>query len=200
MDKVFANFSGLEIFFLASAALGGLLFFLRIILQLIGSHHDVDSVDSVDSLDSDGDFDHGDGGHADSDASFKILTLNGLTSFFIMFGLAGLAFYRQSAAGAFFSLAGAVGVGLATVWILGKLISSAKKLQSSGTVDNVGAIGSEGTVYTTIPAHGTGSVQVVVKNRLREFDAVSHNSEEIRTGERIKVVWVNGNVLVVEKG
>jgi membrane protein implicated in regulation of membrane protease activity len=194
MDKVFGNFSGLEFFFLACAGLGGILFLLRIVLQLIGAHHD------VDSMNSDVDFDHGDAAHADSDTSFKILTLQGLTSFFIMFGLAGLALYRQSAAGALFSVLGAGGVGLATVWVIGRIFSSAKKLQSSGTVDTVGAIGSEGTVYTTIPADGTGSVQVIVKNRLREFDAVSHNKEEIRTGERIKVVWVNGNVLVVEKG
>ena len=199
MEKVFGGFSGLEIFFLACAVLGGFLFLLRTILQIIGSHHDVDS-----SMDSDGDFDHGDfdhgdAEHADSDASFKILTLNGLTSFFIMFGLTGLAMYRQGAVGSLFSIVGAAVVGVATVWLLGKILSSAKKLQSSGTIDTVGAIGSEGTVYATIPATGTGSVQVIVKDRLREFDAVSHNKEVIRTGERIKVVWVNGNILVVEK-
>ncbi len=185
------SFSGLELFFLGSAALGGLLFIVRLGVQLIGLDHDPGS---------DLNFDHGDAGHIDSDTSFRVLTLNGLTSFFIMFGLAGLALYRQGAAGSLLSILGAAGVGVATVWLLGKLLSSAKKLQSSGTIDTVGAIGSEGTVYTTIPAHGTGSVQVVVKNRLREFDAISQSKKEIKTGERIKVVWVNGNVLVVEKG
>jgi membrane protein implicated in regulation of membrane protease activity len=191
MDKLFSSFSGLQIFFLACAAIGGILFFVRLILQLFGSDHD---------MDSDLELDHGDAGHMDSDTSFRILTLNGLTSFFIMFGLAGLALYKQTALGTLFSIVGAAGVGVSTVWLLGKIIASAKKLQSSGTIEVVGAIGSEGTVYTTIPASGTGSVQIIVRDRLREFDAVSHNKEEIRTGERIKVVWVNGNILVVEKG
>jgi membrane protein implicated in regulation of membrane protease activity len=190
MGRGLSGFTGLEVFFIVCALVGGILFFVRLILQLLGAGHNGDlGLDAV----------HGDAGHMDSDASFKILTLQGLTAFFMMFGLVGLALHRQSGAGAFLSILGAAGVGVATVWILGGLFSSAKKLQSSGTVDMVGAIGSEGTVYTTIPAQGTGSVQIIMKNRLREFDAVSHGKEELKTGEHIKVVWVNGNVLVVDK-
>ena len=190
MDKALSNFTGLEIFFFICAVIGGSLFFIRLVLQLIGADHDVDT-----------DFDVGnDAGHGDADISFKLLTMHGLTAFFMMFGLVGIALFRQSGAGAFVSISGGTAAGFATVWVIGKLFSSAKKLQSSGTVDIIGAIGCEGTVYTTIPANGTGSVQIIIKNRLREFDASSHTKEELKTGEKIKVVWVNGNILTVEKG
>jgi len=40
---------------------------------------------------------------------------------------------------------------------------------------------------------------VNVKNCLREFDAASHDKGEIKTGEPVKVVWVEGNTLIVER-
>jgi len=187
---MFSDLTGLDIFFLVCAGAGGIMFLLRLVLQLIGSDHGVDACAGLV---------HGDVGHGDADVSFKILTLQGLTSFFVMFGLVGFALHKQSHVGALFSIAGAVAVGLGTVWIMGKLFATAGRLQSSGTVDVTSAIGGEGTVYVTIPPKGTGVVQVVFKNHLREFDAVSHNREEIKTGERVRVTWLEGNVLFVEK-
>jgi len=122
-----------------------------------------------------------------------------LTSFLLMFGLVGFALYRQSRVGAALSIFGAAGAGLASVWIIGKMFNTVGKLQSSGTVNTVGAVGAEGEVYLTIPKEGAGRVMINFKNRLREFDAVSQDNEELKTGTRIRVAWVKGNVLQVEK-
>ena len=72
-------------------------------------------------------------------------------------------------------------------------------LQSSGTLDTKQAIGSTGQVYLTIPDKGIGKVTISFQNRLREFDATSFEGEELKTGQPIKVVRVDGNILVVQK-
>lgn len=190
MNELFTRFNGVEIFFLICALIGGLFFVFRLITQFVGM---------TDDVDADFDAGHGDASHIDADASFKLLTLQGLTAFLMMFGLVGLALYRQSNLSTLISMIGGILAGLASVWVIGKLFAFALTLQSSGTTESTSAVGCEGTVYLTIPAQGTGSVQVNIKNCLREYDAVSHSKEEIMTGEPIRVVWVNGSVLVVEK-
>ena len=183
---------GLDVIFMACAALGGVLFLVQLVIQFAG--HDA----SADVGPHDPAMLTHDGGAADS--SFKLLSFQGLTAFFMMFGLVGLAMYRQSGAGALWSLVAGLAAGLAAVWVIGKLFSSMRKLQSSGTMDLHKAIGQPGEIYLTIPAGGTGKVQVTVQNRLSVFDAVSRDGAEIKTGVAVKVADLRGaNVMVVEK-
>ena len=185
MTKLFEQFNGVEVFFLICAVVGGIFVIIRFIVQFIGVDHDVDT-----------DFD---GHHADSDLGFKILSLHSLTSFLMMFGLVGLAFYRNTKFGIFFSILCAIAAGIAIVWFIGKLFLLAKKLQSSGTITIDDTIGAQGKVYLTIPGDGVGRVMITVNKSLREFDASSNDDKEISTGTPIRVVWVDGNILVVER-
>lgn len=118
----------------------------------------------------------------------------------MMFGLVGLALSKESQAGALWSIVGGLLAGLFTLWLTAKIFISMKKLQSDGSLDMNAAIGVQGTVYLTIPANDSGQVQLNVQNRLRIFDAISHDKSEIKTGERVRVLkLVNGNVLVVSQ-
>jgi membrane protein implicated in regulation of membrane protease activity len=191
MNGTEAGMSGLELFFLICAVIGGGLFVVRFILQLVGGHDG--------DVDTNIDVGHADVDHMDADASFRLLTLQGLTAFFMMFGLVGFALLREDRVGGGIALLGALAAGLGTVWLISRIFAAVKKLQSSGTLENTAAIGEQGSVYLTIRAGGRGKVQVSMKGRLREFEAVAGNGEEIRTGERITVTDVNGSVLVVEK-
>jgi membrane protein implicated in regulation of membrane protease activity len=191
MHSAGTGFSGLEILFIICAIIGGGLFIVRFAIQLFGGGNT--------GTDTDLEVGHADVDHIDADVSFKLLTLQGLTAFFMMFGLVGFALLRESHAGGGVALAGALAAGFGTVWLIGKIFSSVKKLQSSGTLDNAAAIGEQGAVYLTIRAGGRGKVQVSLKGRLREFEAVAKDGEEIKTGERVRVLEVNNNVLVVEK-
>ena len=195
MDTMFSDFNGLEMVFVICSIIGGIFLVIRIIMQFIGADADTHADVGVD-VDVDVDIN---AHHMDADVSFKLISIHGLTAFFLMFGLVGLALYRQSNMGAFISIAGGSASGLVSVWIIGKLFASIGRLQSSGTVDTVSAIGSSGEVYLTIPENGTGRVMIHVKDRLREFDASSHNKKEIKTGVPVKVVWVDGSTLVVEE-
>jgi membrane protein implicated in regulation of membrane protease activity len=190
MEAFYNSLSPVQKFFLFSAVVGGAIFIVRMILMLAGlGGHDI----------HDGQFDYSDT-HADADASFKLFSLHGLTGFFMMFGLVGLGLSRQRLIPDL--VAGAVGVlaGLATVWVIGKVFSSMTKLQSDGTLRLSDAIGQQGKVYLTIPAGGTGQVQVAFQGRLMIYEAVSANKEVIKTGEQVVVIDITGgNILVVER-
>jgi hypothetical protein len=64
--------------------------------------------------------------HIDADVSFKLLTLQGLTAFFMMFGLVGFAMLRESHASGGVALASASVARTGTVWLIGRIFSSVK--------------------------------------------------------------------------
>jgi membrane protein implicated in regulation of membrane protease activity len=189
MVNAFANLNGFEIFFLLCAIVGGFFVLVKLIMQFIGADAEIDT-----------DLDAGiDAQHVDSDIGFKVLSMHSLTSFLMMFGLVGLALYRQSQVGIFLSTLGASVAGLASVWVIGRIFASVGRLQSSGTLATASAVGSTGTVYLGIPQGGTGRVCINFRGRLREFDASAADGEAIATGTPVRVVRVDASVLIVEK-
>ncbi len=205
MEAYMHGLSSFEIIFLTCAAVGGVMLLCRLALLLlgIGGHDGADSGPDL-AADHGGDF-HGGDAHADghhhesADAGFKLFTIHGLTAFLLMFGLVGLALSRQTSWGLLAALAGASVAGMITMWLIARVFGALGRLQSSGTLRMDNAVGCEGTVYLTIPAGGTGQVQVKVQDHLREFDATAQDGQEIRTGERVRVVWTQGDSLVVER-
>ena len=191
MGTMFSQYSGVEIFFLICALVGSCFVIIKFIMQFIGMDHDVHTDMDIGGHDFDG---H----HSDSDVGFKLLSLHGITSFLMMFGLVGLALYRQSNMGIIISMIGAVIAGLMAVWVIGKLFVFITSLKSSGTISIDSTVGAQGKVYLKIPENGTGRVLINVNNSLREYDASSNDKKGISTGTPIRVVWVDGNVLVVE--
>ena len=131
--------------------------------------------------------------------SFKALSFQGLTAFFMMFGLVGWAMIRESRYSAPISSLAAAAAGIGTVWLLKFLFESAGKLQSSGTLNLNNAIGREGTVYLTIRPGQVGKVQIAIQDRLETLDATTEQTDEIKTGQRVKVVKLSARLLVVEK-
>jgi membrane protein implicated in regulation of membrane protease activity len=187
--KAFSDFNGLEMFFLACAVIGGFLVLFKLVMQFMGGDTHIHDMSGDISMDS---------GHVDSDVGFRILSIHGFSAFFMMFGLVGLAFYRQSQMGVFISIIGAVAAGMASVWVIGKLFQGAARLQSSGTLKTADAVGSTGTVYLTIPEGGVGRVSLNFQNHMREFDAIEKNGLALPTGTPVRVVQVKVNILVVE--
>ncbi len=192
MVSFFSQYSTVETFFFICAVVGGFFVLMKFAMMFMGIDHD-----AAHNFDSGG---HGiDAHHSDSDTGFHALSLHGISSFLMMFGLAGLAMYRQSSFGAFLSLGGAVIAGCISVWVIGKLFFMFNRLKSSGTISIDSAVGAQGKVYMKIPEKGTGRVLINAKNSLREYDASTNDGTGIDTGTAIRVVWVDGNVLVVER-
>lgn len=195
------SYQGLDLIFLLCAVFGGGLFVLRVILLVFGAGFDADGdAGGHGGVGDVGDSDVHDGHFHDTDASFKLLSMQGVTSFFMMFGLVGIAMRQGSHFGPAASIAAALGAGLFSMWLTAIIFKAALRLQTSGTIDMHNAIGTEGVVYLTVPPKGMGKVQVEVQGRLREVEAITESGVEIPTSTRVRVTRVvTGNVLVVEK-
>lgn len=177
--------------FLVCAVLGGAVFLLRTILQLIG-------VGAGDAMDA-GDVADIEEVHTDTDSGFRILSLHGISAFLMMFGLVGLALTRQSGVGGGVSIGVAAIAASARAWVIARVFSSMSKLQSTGNLQMSKAVGQEGVVYLTIGAGGIGKVQVEVHGRLGVFDAQVRGGKEIATGKRVRVLEVTtADMLIVE--
>lgn len=192
----------LEIIFIGSAVIGGTLFVLRMLTMVVGGMDfgDADIPTDFDGgfdggFDADIDFD-GDIDHPSTDVSFKFLSLQGLTAFFMIFGLVGLALHRADL-WPIISIAGGSLMGTLTVWLIGLVFTAMMGLQREGTINIKNAIGQQGSVYLNIPATGSGQVQVVVQGSLKVFDAVSEGKNKIPTGSKIKVVGVVDNKTLI---
>lgn len=190
MNMFFQSLSPLEKVFFICAVFGSILFLIRFGLQLIGIDGETDT-----DLDIDTDVDVSD--FEDSDLSFKLLSIQGLTAFFMMFGYVGLTFSKSLKTNGIVSIISATIAGLISVWIISKIFNAAKKLHSSGTIKTDSFINQEGIVYLTIKENSIGKVNVTIGNRSREYSAKSLDGKEIPTDTPIKVIRSEGELLIV---
>lgn len=170
----------LDTIFVICAVMGGTFFVLQLALQFLGV---VGHADLTADIDADA------GGHPSADFSFKVLSLQGLTAFLMMFGLVGLAVLRGGAAGPIAFGAG-FGGGALTTLLVGRLFKAASRLQSSGTLDMSRALGATGTVYLTIRQGRPGKVTITVMQRLLTVDATVSEDVTLETGTPIVVTRV----------
>lgn len=190
-----AGLTWVEIIYWASTIIGGTLFILRLVTMFLGGDMTGDGLDT--DLDAGGHEVSGD--QAESNTNFNLLSLQGLTSFFLMFGLVGLTLLKADQP-VWVTVIGGATAGLVTVFLTGLIFTQMKRLQAEGTINIRNAIGQDGSVYLSIPKNGTGQVQVIVQGSLKIFDAVAKSESMIATGEKVHVVGVeSGNTLVVEK-
>lgn len=179
----------IEIIYWAFTILGATFFVLRIILMFAGG------------IDMEADADVSDASGADADSAFgvKFMSVQGLTAFFMMFGLVGLTLLAAGLP-VIVTMLGGGAAGLATVVVIGLLLSQMRRLRSEGNLNVSNTLGQVGTVYLKIPARGSGQVQVVAQGALKIFDAVSQDQTPIASGEKVKVVGVaDSRTLIVEK-
>lgn len=169
----------LDTIFVICAAMGGTFFVVQLVLQFMGfmGHADVDT-----DLDPNA-------GHPSADFSFKVLSLQGMSAFLMMFGLLGLATFRSGGTAPFAFGIGFAG-GAATTFVIGRLFKFASRLQSSGTLDLGRAVGAAGTVYLTIRKDRPGKVTITVTNRLLTVDARVSEDVTLETGTPIVVTRV----------
>ncbi len=185
MNAFLESLTRVEQIYAGCAVFGAALFLLRTVL-LVAGHGEAGA-----------DGDAGDV-HEDADASFKVLSLQGLTAFFMMFGLASLALSRQGGWGPVWPVVGGLAAGLFTVWVIARIFTGMKKLQSDGTLRLEQAVGQEGEVYLPVAPGKSGQVRVTVQGQLRVLSAATDGAV-LETGTRIRVVRVTGgNLLWVE--
>jgi hypothetical protein len=203
----------METLYLFCAIFGGTVLVAQFLLGF-GSDHGHGGDGSDDAPDSSGGM-HADGGdghhgangqnshshdsqtHHGSTWVFGVLTFRTVLIGLTFFGLTG----KASMASGFAQpkpLVIAVACGLAAMYGVYFLMRGLYRLTADGTERISQAVGEEGIVYLTIPAHnaGLGKVQVPVQNRTVEYEAMTAG-EKLATGTRIVVVGVVSSDRVV---
>ena len=175
----------MEIIFVSCAVLGGILFFIMMLLMMVGDV--LGGVTDAIGLD----IDAGGGG------AFEILSIQGLSVAVMMFGLTGM--FGLSATGSVVVAVLAGGVGAAAgMYGMGKMMYGINQLQAVGTVNYNDAIGQRGQVYSRIKPNETGEIQVPVDGTLKTLLARAQDkSMLIPSGEFIRVVDVIGSTMIV---
>lgn len=188
-------FTTIDFFYLACAVIGAVMFIVRAVMgAFAGDAGDFDG--DVGAHDLAGDAALHDPGVGQP---FHWFSLQGLTGFFIMFGLVGLALSRAGWPVMGSALAGLLAGG-GTMLVVAYLLYSMQRLQADGNLRIMNAVGKEGTVYLTISEAGQGQVSLVVQGSLRQFDAVCAAGVVIPTGAKVRVVRVvSARVLEVER-
>jgi nitrate reductase NapE component len=217
---------GVEATFWAAALFGTVFFLLRMGMWLVGGMDapgadadapDVDLGDAefevevadgaeagVDAHDLDAsgaDLDHGGEHQHDSDASFKLLTIHGLTGGVMMFGWGGLVAYSQFEMSLWPSLSVALGCAFGMMVLSAWLFQLALGLQAPGDAFDIREVlGLRATVYLRIPAEGRGKITVNVRGIERELDAVSEDRVELDSFTQVEIArLVQGEVVSVRE-
>lgn len=122
-----------------------------------------------------------------------------LTSFFTIFGLAGLSLSRREDAAAPDTLVPAAIAGLAVMWSVRRIFRAAARLEPIEDPEAGFFVGLPGYACRTIPGDGMGRVLMPANGRNWEFEALSLNGEIIETGEPVRAVDAIGMCLIVRK-
>ncbi len=161
---------------------------------------------AVAGFDGDGDIDAVDFDDIDDIASFdasgvQIFTVRGFITFFCIFGWSGI-WLLTTELSTTLSLIVAAFLGLCAMMGTAYIIKFFMTLQDKGNQDIKDAPGGSGTVYINIPKNreGIGKVNAIVSGRFSEFEAMTDDDEEIKTGEHVTIISVSEpNILIVTK-
>lgn len=198
MFQSIGKLGGLEIAFW-SFALGGTLFFvLRLVGMVFGGFGSDHAGDAGHDVGDDSGMDHpGDG----TETAFKLVSVNSLTGFFMMFGWSGLTMYRQFNFGEGLSLLTAFVVGGVTMVATAYLFRAMMRMQSGGDDFSVSkTVGLTGSVYMKIPSEGRGQVKITYNGVGRLIEAISKDRVEIESFQNIRVVELfDSNTVIVQK-
>ena len=171
-----------------------LIFIIQSILTFIGadadSNFDVDVDTSMDGSDL-----------SNIDGGSNLYTFRNFINFLLGFGWSAILL-QESITSVPVLIIVSVIIGVALVAAVMYLFKWLAGMQQSGNIDvEKVARGCEGTVYLTIPAAqgGEGKVQISISGSVREYNAVTDNEEDLKTGVAIRVVdVVNSHTVLVE--
>lgn len=171
-----------------------LIFIIQSILTFVGadadSNFDVDVDTSMDGSDL-----------SNIDGGSNLYTFRNFINFLLGFGWSFILL-QESITSVPVLIIVSVVIGVALVTAVMYLFKWLAGMQQSGNIDvEKVAKGCEGTVYLTIPAAqaGEGKVQISISGAVREYNAVTDNEEDLKTGTPIRVVdVVNSHTVLVE--
>ena len=179
--------STLEILFISCAGFGALFFIAMMALMLVG---DIFGGILDTALDTDISM--------DSDLSFELFSLQGISAAVMMFGLVGEFTLTATNMQVLAVFCGGVSA-VISVYMVKSMMQGIMNLQADGTMKMRDAVGERGLVYSRIKPNESGEIQVAVDGTLRNLEARAKDKTIlIPSGEFVKVVDCIGSILIVE--
>ncbi len=158
---------------------------------------DLPDCDPTDAFDSSG----GDVVNPADAGAMHLFTFQGIITFLCVFAWAGILTYMGCGLIPVALIVGFI-LGAAAMYGVAKLIQLLSRLAESGNIVAKKYLGETGTVYIPIPANGngTGKVNIALGERYVEFDAITEEPVDLKSGEAVRVTDVRSETtLVVEK-
>ncbi len=187
IPEFFSEMPALQQAFWYLAFFASLIFIFQTIMTFLGTDA---------SADLDADFD---GDFHNVEAPFELFSFRNLINFLLGFGWTGVAFYGKMNEAVLVVVVFAVGIIFVGIFFF--IIKQILKLQEDNTFNLNNAVGKTAQVYINIPAHksGSGKVQLSVKGSFHELEAFTEDAEKINSGETVRIVRIENQVLFVEK-
>lgn len=186
MKEFFANMDGAQQFYWYIAIGASVIFIIQTIMTFIGADADT----GVDA-DFDGNLDGG-------DSPFQLFSLRNLINFLLGFGWTGVSLYNIIPNKILLGIV-ALLVGIVFIAIFFFVMKVLMRLSEDNSFNIEDTIGKTADVYLTIPAakSGKGKIFISVKGSTHELPAITGSLEEIKNGALVKVVEIEGDILVV---
>ena len=189
MKEFFDGMSSLEQTYWIIALVGSAIFIVIFLLTFIGGGDADMEADASD-------FEADDGG-----VGFQFFTFKNVVAFFTIFGWSGIICIDNQLSVTTTILISTV-AGLLMMVLTSLLFYWMYKLAESGTLKMKNALRVICEVYLPIGANRTkmGKVQIKVQGSLRELEAITDETEDLKTGTMVKVTEiVSAEILLVEK-
>ena len=186
MIEWFSALAILSKFYWAIALIGSLFFLFIIITTFLG----IDGGDDFGDVDAEID--------ADTGIEFQFISFKNLVGFFTIFGWSGIACIDANLNKTLTIIISFI-AGLLMMIIMAAMFYYMKKLTESGTLVYKNALNATGEVYLTIGANRSkiGKVSVTVQGSLRELEAITDSTSELKSGTVITVVDVTSNGILI---
>lgn len=183
----YMSLEGSESFFWTVTLIASFIFAVQTLLTIIGMEHDFDF----------GDFDvDGHDGTMDTGGAVSLFSIRSMVNFFVGFGWSGVSFLGFLPDWLVYVVSVVIGLGFAYIYVY--LRKKMRKLEHNGAFSINDCKDLNAEVYLRIPAErsGIGKVQVSLNGSIHEIDAVT-DGEELKSGSRVHIVDIEGNVAVV---
>lgn len=186
MKEFFANMDGTQQFYWYIAIGASVIFIIQTIMTFVGADADT----GVDA-DFDGNLDGG-------DSPFQLFSLRNLINFLLGFGWAGVSLYNVIENNVLLAIVAFL-VGALFIAFFFFIMRALLKLSEDNSFKIEDTIGKTADVYLSIPAAktGKGKVFISVRGSTHELSAITNSVDEIKNGSLVKVVGIEGDILIV---
>lgn len=164
-----------------------LIFAIQTVMTFLG-------VDSTDGLQADFDSDLSGG-----DTTFQLFSLRNLINFLLGFSWTGISFFNIIN-NTIVLISVSFFVGCVFVFLFFIIIKQVQKLEEDNSFKIENTLNKSAEVYLTIPEKksGKGKIMISINGSFHELEAMTEHTEKITSGNVVKIIKIENNIIIVQ--